>query len=93
MVELVLGAVAAVAFLLLVQYAKSNALPVRWWQWVLTVLGFLYAVFVAEVIVAFVREGTPKGAAVMGAILGFVAVVWGVLLARFAFAKGVKHAA
>jgi len=92
MVELVLGAVAAVALLLLVQYAKSNALPVRWWQWVLTVLGFLYTVFVAELVLEFLREGTPKGAAVMGTILGFVAVVWAVLLARFAFTKGVKHA-
>ena len=92
MVELVLGAVAAVAFLLLVQYAKTNALPVRWWQWLLTVLGLLYTVFVAEVVVAFLREGTPKGAAVMGTILGFVAIVWAVLLARFAFSKEVKHA-
>ena len=92
MVELVMGAVAAVAFLLLVQYTKSNALSVRWWQWGLTVLGFLYTVFVAQVVVAFLREGTPKGAAVTGTILGFVVVLWAVLLARFAFAKGVRHA-
>jgi hypothetical protein len=92
MVELVLGAVAAATFLVLVQYAKSNALRVRWWQWVLTGLGFLYAVFVVEVVLEFLREGTPKGAAVMGTILGFIAVVWAVLLARFAFTKGVKHA-
>jgi hypothetical protein len=35
--------------------------------------------------VEFLREGTPKGAVVMGALMGFVAVVWAVLLKRFVF--------
>ena len=86
MAELIIGAVAATGFIVLLQGARSRSLPVSWWQWGLTVLAFLYGVFVLEVVASFLREGTPKGAAVMGALLGFVAVVWGFLLARFVFA-------
>jgi len=85
MAELIIGGVAAAGFILLVQSARARALTVTWWQWGLTLLGFLYGVFVLEVVVSFLAEGTPKGAAVMGTILGFVAVVWGVLLSRFVF--------
>ena len=37
---------------------------------------------------SFLREGTPKGAAVMGTLMGFVAVVWAVLLGRFGILGG-----
>ncbi len=85
MPELIIGAVAALAATGLVRYARSHSLEIAGWQWLLTALGFLYAMFILEVIVAFLREGTPKGAVVMGTLLGFIAVVWGVLLARFVF--------
>ena len=85
MAELIIGGAAVAGFLLLVQSARTRALTVTWWQWGLTLVGFLYGVFVLEVVVSFLEEGTPKGAAVMGTILGFVAVVWGVLLGRFVF--------
>jgi hypothetical protein len=88
MAELLVGAVAATGFLLVVHSARSKGLAVSWWGWCLTVIAFLYAVFVLEVIVSFLREGSPKGAVVMGTMLGFVAVVWGVLLARFVFTRG-----
>jgi hypothetical protein len=83
--ELFVGAAVATGFWLTVQFTRRKSLAVRWWQWGLTVLGFIYLVFVAEVVVGFLREGTPKGAVVMGTMLGFVAVVWGVLLGRFVF--------
>jgi len=57
------------------------------WQWILTILGFLYATFVFELINSFLSEGAPRAALVMGIITGFVAVVWGVLLGRFVFFK------
>ena len=85
MAELMIGACAATGFVLLIRFARLRELTVQWWQWLLTFLGFLYAVFVLEVVVAFMREGTPKGAAVMGTLLGFFAVVWAVLLGRTAF--------
>ncbi len=88
MAELIIGGIATGGFMLLVRSVRSRALAVTWWQWGLTVLGFFYGVFVLEVVVSFLEEGTPKGAAVMGTILGFVAVVWGILLGRFVFRAG-----
>ncbi len=85
MAELLIGACAATGFALLIRFARLRGLTVQWWQWLLTFLGFLYAVFVLEVVVAFMKEGTPKGAAVMGTLLGFFTVVWAVLLGRTAF--------
>ncbi len=87
MAELIIGALAATGLLALVHSTRKRSLVVTWWQWLLTVLGVGYAVFVAEVVVSFLREGIPKGAVVMGTILGFVAVVWGVLLGRFVFSE------
>jgi hypothetical protein len=85
--ELFVGAAVGAGFLLTLQFTRSRSLVVRWWQWVLTGLGFIYLVFVAEVVVGFLREGTPKGAMVMGTMLGFVAVIWAVLLVRFVFGR------
>jgi hypothetical protein len=86
--ELLVGAAAASGFILLTRYARDREIPVTRWQWGLTVLGFLFWVFVFEVILSFLREGSPKGAAVMGTILGFIGVVWAVLLFRLVFAGG-----
>ena len=87
MAELIVGAVATTGLLLVMQFARKRQLAVAWWQWGLTVLAFLYSVLVLEVVVAFLREGSSKGAMVVGTILGFVAVVWIVLLARFVFVR------
>lgn len=94
MPELVVGASAAAAFVLLVHLARSRGIPVSFWQWALSVLAILYWVFVLETVISFLREGTPKGAVVMGTILGFVGVVWAALLGRLVFSgrKGVRHA-
>ena len=90
MVHILIGAVAMLGFLAVVNYVRTRKLSVVWWKWVLTVLGFFYAVFVLEMIASFLQEGAPRAALVMGIILGFIAVVWGVLLARFVFAKKTK---
>ena len=83
--ELLVGAAAAAGLLLIVRTAASRGLRIGAIQWALTVLWLLYAVFVAEVVIAFLREGMLKGAAVNGAILGFGAIVGAVLLLRFVF--------
>ncbi len=85
MAELFVGAAAALGLFAVVRLARTRSISVTWWQWALTVLCLLYAVFVVEVIVSFLREGTPKGAVVTGTLLGFLAVVWFALLARFVF--------
>ena len=87
MAELIIGAGAATGFVLLVRFVRVNALTVSWWQWGLTVLGLFYGIFVLEVVISFLREGTPKGAAVLGTLMGFVGVVWAVVLGRTVFSR------
>ena len=87
MAELFIGAGAATGLFLLHRYVKAHALVVTWWQWGLTFLWLLYGVFVLEVVVSFFREGTPKGAAVIGTLLGFVGVVWALVLGRTVFSR------
>jgi hypothetical protein len=73
-------------FISLILYARKKQLQIAWWQWLLTTLALLYAGFVLEVIVSFLEEGAERAALVMGMILGFIAVLWAVLLGRFVFA-------
>jgi hypothetical protein len=93
MTNLIIGAVVMAGFLLLVNYVRARRLRLAWWHWALIIAGFLYAVFVLEVIVGFLEEGSAQAAVVMGSILGFVAVVWGVLLGRFVIARARKDEA
>lgn len=86
-VNLLIGGLAVAAFFLLVNYVHKNELYLKWWQWVLTVMCILYAVFVLELIVGFLAEGAPQAALVMGIITGIFAVIWAVLLGRFVFTK------
>jgi len=87
-VHILIGAAAMTGFLYLADLSRKRKLNLTWWQWSLTTLAFLYAVFVLEVIAGFLDEGATLGALVMGTILGFVAIVWGVLLSRFVFSTG-----
>lgn len=87
MAHFFIGSIATAGFILVVFYTRRKNLHVRWWQWILTVLCFLYAIFVLEVIVSFLDEGAGRAALVMGLALGFVSVVWAVLLGRFVFAR------
>jgi len=75
------------SLLLLVDYARKNDLTLKWWHWLLTGLGIIYAIFVLELIVGFFGEGAPQAALVMGGMTGIVAIVWGVLLRRFVFTQ------
>ena len=86
-VHLLIGGLAMATLLLLVDYARKNELTLKWWHWLLTGLGILYAIFVLELIISFFGEGAPQAALVMGGMTGIGAVIWGVLLRRFVFAK------
>ena len=85
--HLLLGIVATASFVLLLNYVQNSGKTIEWWQWLLTILGFGYAIFVLEVIYGFIAEGEPQAALVMGLVTGIIAVIWGVLLGRFVFAK------
>jgi hypothetical protein len=87
MLHLLIGAIIMACFLLTVNYSRRKNLRVRWWQWTLTFLGFLYAGFVLEIVVSFLEEGAVRGALVMGIILGVIAAICGTLLARFVFSQ------
>lgn len=87
MIHIVIGALMMLGFILLVNNVRRRGLSVSLWQWGLTVLAFLYGVFVCEMIISFLQEGAGRAALVMGVILGFVAVVWAVLLGRFIFTR------
>jgi hypothetical protein len=87
MVNIIIGAFLMTGFLFLLDYVRRHKLRIAWWKWAITILGFFYALFILEMIVSFLSEGALKAALVMGTILGLIAVVWGVLLGRFVFAR------
>ena len=85
MLDFIIGVITTTGFLLLINYTRKTGLVLKWWQWVLTVVEFLYIIFVLELISAFISEGALNGAIVMGLITGIIAVIGGVLLGRFVF--------
>ena len=90
MVHLFIGALFMAGFLFLTNFVHKRKIHVAWWQWTLTILCFIYSVFVLEIIVSFIDEGSARGALVMGLIMGLVAIIWGVLLGRFVFIRSTK---
>ena len=90
MAHLIIGATLTAAFISLILHARKKSLRITWWQWILTILGLLYTGFVLEAIVSFLEEGAERAALVMGLLLGFIAIVWAVLLGRFVFTKKSK---
>jgi len=90
MAHLIISSILTALFICLILHARKKQFRVSWWQWILTILGLLYAGFVLEVIVSFLEEGAARAALVMGLALGFIAVVWAVLLGRFVFIRKSK---
>ncbi len=87
MVSLFIGALAMASLWLTVELIRKRGIELSWWQWLLTVLAIGYGVFVLELVVAFLAEGEPRAALVIGTFTGFVGVVWGVLLRRLVFSR------
>ena len=90
MAHMIIGAALTAILIFLILHARKKSLHIAWWQWMLTILGLVYSGFVIEVIVSFLEEGATRAALVMGLILGFIAIVWAVLLGRFVFARRTK---
>ena len=87
LLHIAIGAILMGSIWFLVDFAKKHELSLAWWQWLLTVAGLAYAVFVLEVIVGFFGEGEPQAAMVMGLVTALPAVIYFVLLFRFVFTK------
>ena len=90
MAHILIGAMLTAALIFLVLFARKKQMRISWWQWVLAILDLVYTGFVLEVIVSFLDEGAERAALVMGLILGFIAIVWAVLLGRFVFTNKPK---
>ena len=87
MLNLILGGLTVAGLFLLINYTQKQEIKVNMWQWILTGLGLLFALFTVEVIAGFLVEAEPRAAAVVGLVLVILTIIWGVLLARFVFAK------
>jgi len=87
---MIIGAALTAILIFLILHARKKSLHIAWWQWMLTILGLVYSGFVLEVIISFLEEGAVRAALVMGLILGFIAIVWAVLLGRFVFTRRPK---
>jgi len=85
MKSIIVGALLMAILLILVDFTRRKKLQILWWQWLITILGFIYTGFVLQMIISFLSEGSPQAALIMGLIFGFIAVIWGVLLGRFVF--------
>ena len=90
MAHMIIGAALTAILIFLILHARKKSLHIAWWQWMLTILGLVYSGFVLEVIISFLEEGAVRAALVMGLILGFIAIVWAVLLGRFVFTRRPK---
>jgi hypothetical protein len=90
MAHMIIGAALTAILVFLILHARKKSLYIAWWQWMLTILGLVYSGFVLEVIISFLEEGAVRAALVMGLILGFIAIVWAVLLGRFVFTRRPK---
>jgi ABC-type multidrug transport system permease subunit len=87
MLNLFLGAITVVAFVLLFNYLQKNGIVLKWWGWLLTILGLLFALLTVATILGFIGEGFPMAALVIGGMLTVAAVIWGVVMARFVYKK------
>jgi hypothetical protein len=92
MINLLVGALAMAAILLTVEYARRGKIYLAWWQWLLSVLTVIYAMFVVLLVIEFLKEGATQAALVMSLIMGVPAVIFVVLFVRFAFGRTQKMA-
>jgi hypothetical protein len=90
MVHVLIGALFVAALWAIVGAARNKGRKVSWGGWLLTVLGLVYAAFVAEVIASLVIEDSGQAALVIGGAMALIAVIWGVLMGRLVFAKAAR---
>ena len=87
LVHILIGAFFMLLFILLIKYTHRKDIRISWWQWILTFFCIIYIVFIVELILGFISEGSTRAALVMGTLFSIFAVVWAVLLGRFVFAR------
>ncbi|MCP4725953.1 MAG: hypothetical protein GY863_13000 [bacterium] len=83
MTDFFIGAFITAGFILFYNYTRKKNLKLSVLHWIVIILGFLYVIFVIETVSSFISEGSYKGAAVIGCLMGFIAVIWAMLIRRF----------
>jgi len=82
-IQLIIGILVTAGFFLLLNKLRQREIKLTWWQWIAVVIGFLYVIFVLEVIVGFISEGVPRGALVNGMLTGIPGLIYVTLVYRF----------
>lgn len=86
MANFITGIILTTCFFLLFSFTKKNNIKLKWWQWIVTLLLFVFIAFVILMTYSFIIEGATKAAVVMGSIFGFICVLGAVLVKRLFFA-------
>ena len=63
-------------------FLGAHRIRLSWWHWILGAILFVYFLFIAELVISFLEEGTVRGALVIGVIFGFLGLVGGLLFWR-----------
>ena len=63
-------------------FLRTSRIRLSWWHWGLGAILFVYFLFIAELVISFLEEGTVRGALVIGVIFGFLGLVGGLLFWR-----------
>ena len=82
-IHLLIGIVVTTGFFLFFNKLQEQEKKLKWWQWATIVIGFLYAIFVIEVVVGFISEGVPRGALINGMLTGIPGLIYATLVYRF----------
>jgi len=82
-IQLIIGILVTAGFFLLVNKLRQQEMKLKWWQWGAVLIGFLYTIFVLEVVVGFISEGAPRGALVNGMLTGIPGLIYFTLVYRF----------
>jgi uncharacterized membrane protein len=83
MLEIMVGMLIIIALAWIIIYVRNKKLMLQKGGWILISLALLYSLFVTELVISFMKEGTPQAALVMGGIFGFIAIIFWVLIKRF----------
>ncbi|MCP2620108.1 hypothetical protein NLC35_02550 [Candidatus Aminicenantes bacterium AC-334-K16] len=82
MIHLLVGLFFGGLVVWLIFFLRVHRIRLRWWHWVLGLILFGYFLFILELVISFLEEGTIRGALVMGVIFGFIGLVGGLLFWR-----------
>ncbi len=82
-----IGTLTTAGFTMLLLYCRREDIHPNWWQWALTVGGFLSAAFTLAVIFGFLAEDSHQAVAVNGTLTGLPTLIYGAFLWRHIFKK------